>query len=55
MNRDMNACMNMLHISNSWIQTKIRPENFCRTSDPDFSLEEVKRDPSDTENLGKSM
>jgi len=46
MNRDMNACMNMLHISNSWIQSKIRPENFCRTSDPDFSLEEVKRDPS---------
>ena len=31
MNRDMNACMNMLHISNSWINSKIRPENFCRT------------------------
>ena len=46
MNRDMNACMNMLHISNSWIQSKIRPEKFCRTSDPDFSLEEVNRDPS---------
>ena len=46
MNRDMNACMNMLHISNSWIHSKIRPENFCRTSDPDFSLEEVKQDPS---------
>ena len=46
MNRDMNACMNMLHISNSWIQSKIRPEKFCRTSDPDFSFEEVNRDPS---------
>jgi hypothetical protein len=46
MNRDMNACVNMLHISNSWIHSKIIPENFCRTSDPDFSFEEVKRDPS---------
>ena len=46
MNRDMNACMNMLHISNSWIQSKIRPEKFCRTSDPDFSLEEVNQVPS---------
>ena len=46
MNRDMNACMNMLHISNSWIQSKMRPKNFCRTSDPDFSLEEIKRGPS---------
>jgi len=42
----MNACMNMLHISKSWIHSKIRPENFRRTSDPEFSLEEVKRDPS---------
>ena len=45
MNRDMNACMNMLHISKSWIQSKMRPEQFCRTSNsnPDFSFEEVKR------------
>jgi hypothetical protein len=43
MNRDMNACMNMLHISKSWIQSKMRPEKFCRTSNPDFSFEEVKR------------
>ena len=43
MNRDMNACMNMLHISKSWIQSKIRPEQFCRTSNPDFSFEEAKR------------
>uniref|UniRef100_A0A6C0C368 Uncharacterized protein n=1 Tax=viral metagenome TaxID=1070528 RepID=A0A6C0C368_9ZZZZ len=43
MNRDMNACMNMLHISKSWIQLKMRPEQFCRTSNPDFSFEEVKR------------
>ena len=52
MNRDMNACMNMLHISNSWIQSKIRPGRFCRTSDPDFSLEEVKQDPSVVFNKG---
>ena len=43
MNRDMNTCMNMLHISKSWIQSKIRPEQFCRTSNPDFSFEEAKR------------
>lgn len=43
MNRDMNACMNMLHISKSWIQSKMRPKQFCRTSNPDFSFEEVKR------------
>ena len=52
MNRDMNACMNMLHLSKSWINSKIRPENFCRTSDPDFSLEEVKRDPYVVFNIG---
>ena len=43
MNRDMNACMNILNISKNWINSKIRPNNFCRTSDPDFSLEEVNR------------
>ena len=36
----------------SWIQSKIRPERFCRTSDPDFSLEEVKQDPSVVFNKG---
>lgn len=35
--------MNMLHIYKSWIQTKIRPEQFCRTSNLDFSFQEVKR------------
>jgi len=43
MNRDMNACMNILHISKSWIQSKMRPKQFCRTSNSDFSFEEVKR------------
>ena len=35
----------LLHISKSWIQSKIRPKHFCRTliSNPDFSFEEVKR------------
>ena len=54
-NRDMNACMNMLHISNSWIQSKIIPENFCRTSDSDFSLEEVKRNQSVVFNRGLQL
>lgn len=52
MNRDMNACMNMLHISKSWIQSKMRPEQFCRTSNPDFSFEEVKRGSSVVFNRG---
>jgi len=43
MNRDMNACMNMLHISKSWIQSKMRPKIFCRTSNPGFSFEKAKR------------
>jgi len=36
MNRDINACMNMLHISESWIKTKTRPANFCRNSSLDL-------------------
>lgn len=52
MNRDMNACMNMLHISKSWIHSKMRPEQFCRTSNPDFSFEEVKRGSSVVFNRG---
>jgi hypothetical protein len=35
MNRDMNACMNMLHISRSWLDSKKRPSKFCRTPGPD--------------------
>ena len=34
MNRDMNACMNMLYISKSWIQLQTRPAEFCRTPNP---------------------
>ena len=45
MNGDMSTCMNMLHIQNSWIHSKIRSKKFCRTSDHDFSFEEVKLDP----------
>ena len=52
MNRDMNACMNILHISNNWIQSKIRSERFCRTSDLDFSLEKVNHDQSVVFNRG---
>ena len=56
MNRDMNACMNMLHISKSWIQSKMRPKQFCRTSNPDFLYaphnEEVKRGSSVVFNRG---
>ena len=51
MNRGMNACMNMLHISKSWIQSQTRPVQFrrtpvptevCITSDPDSNIS-VKR------------
>ena len=52
MNRDMNACMNILNISKNWIHSKIRPNNFCRTLDPDFSLEEVNRGRSVVFNRG---
>jgi len=52
MNRDMNACIYIIHLSKSWINYKIRPENFCRTSDPDFSFEEAKLDLSVVFNIG---
>ena len=39
MNRDMNACMNILTISHEWIKNQKRPERFCRTSNSDFSFE----------------
>jgi hypothetical protein len=28
MNRDMNACLNILKIAEEWINTKTRPESF---------------------------
>ena len=40
MNRDMNACMNMLNLSNQWINTKTRPKEYSRTPDYDFHNEE---------------
>ena len=41
-NRDVNACMNMLRIGESWITYKIRPDIFNRSirTDPDCSFEE---------------
>ena len=49
MNRDMNACMNMLTISHEWIKNQKRPKRFCRlakTSNPDFLTigKKTKRD-----------
>ena len=40
MNRDMNACMNMLNLSKQWINTKTRPEKYSRNSDYDSYLGE---------------
>ena len=34
MQRDMNACMNMIHIAKSWIDSKTLPVEFCRTQVP---------------------
>ena len=45
MNRDMNACMNMLNLSKQWINTKTRPEKYSRNSDYDSYLGE-KHNPS---------
>ena len=45
MNRDMNACMNILNLSKQWINTKTRPENYSRNSDYDPCLGE-KHNPS---------
>lgn len=48
-NRDANACGNLLHIGQTWLDTGIRPVEYCRKLDPDLtpqnlSLEE-KQDP----------
>ena len=40
MNRDMNACMNILNLSKQWINTKTRTEEYCRLPDYDFHNEE---------------
>ena len=45
MNRDMNACMNILDLSKQWINTKTRPEKYSRNSDYDSYLGE-KHNPS---------
>jgi hypothetical protein len=42
MNRDMNACMNMIYLSNEWINKKVRPEMFNRTSNIEFLKENIK-------------
>ena len=42
MNRDMNACMNMIYLSNEWINKKVRPEMFNRTSNLEFLKENIK-------------
>jgi hypothetical protein len=36
MNRDMNACLNILNIAQEWINTKTRPESFCRNTNLAF-------------------
>jgi len=36
MNRDINACVNMLNICKTWINKKIRPKMFCRPSNLDL-------------------
>ena len=35
-NRDMNACLNILKIAEEWINTKTRPESFCRNTNLAF-------------------
>jgi hypothetical protein len=40
MNRDMNACMNILNLSKQWINTKTRPDEYSRNTDYDFHNEE---------------
>ena len=42
MNRDMNACMNMIYLSNEWINKKVRPEKFNRTSNLEFLKKNIK-------------
>ena len=38
MNRDMNACLNILKIAQEWINTKTRPESFCRNTNLEVSI-----------------
>jgi hypothetical protein len=38
-NRDMNACINMVNLSKEWINSKKRNENFCRHTDTNLNKE----------------
>ena len=38
-NRDMNACINMVNLSKEWINSKKRNENFCRNTDTNLNKE----------------
>ena len=42
-NRDINACINIISISDSWINLKKRPLSFCRNSNLDFE-NKIKQD-----------
>jgi len=37
-NRDMNACINMVNLSKEWINSKKRNENFCRNTNTNTNL-----------------
>jgi len=39
-NRDMNACINMVNLSKEWINSKKRNKNFCRNTDTNLNKEE---------------
>ena len=43
-NRDINACMNILNISKSWLKSKIRPQAFRRKSDYDLASLEPQQE-----------
>lgn len=45
-NRDINACMNILNISKSWLKSRTRPMAFCRKSDYDLEITKVKENHS---------
>ena len=38
-NRDMNACINMVNLSKEWINSKKRNENFCRNTNTNLNKE----------------
>ena len=38
-NRDMNACINMVNLSKEWINSKKRNKNFCRNTDTNLNKE----------------